>query len=157
MTNRLSPRESPCRELAMSNRDESLDWNDEEEVTRETEVCVTPSRSLPRVVILSQVEGPGAPRDFILSKDTAVVGRSPEADIRIDSEQVSRRHLLLKKINGEYSCIDLNSRNGVHLNGVRVHSAVLHDEDTIQIGNVIFDFCTGTGLSSIKETRPDKL
>jgi pSer/pThr/pTyr-binding forkhead associated (FHA) protein len=141
----------------MSGNDDSLDWNDEEEVTRETEVCVTPSRTLPRVVILSQVEGPGAPRDFILSKDAVVVGRSAEADIRINSEQVSRKHLLLKRVSGEFSCTDLNSRNGVHLNGVKIHSAVLHDEDTIQIGNVIFDFCCGTGLSSIKEYKPDKL
>lgn len=125
-------------------------------MTSEVEISVTPSRSLPRVMILSQVEGPGAPRDFILTQDHIMVGRSLDADIRLDSQQVSRRHFMLKKTGGEYTCTDLDSRNGVHLNGVRIHSAVLHDEDTIQVGDVIFDFCTGTGLVSINKLPPEE-
>jgi pSer/pThr/pTyr-binding forkhead associated (FHA) protein len=38
---------------------------------------------------------------------------------------------------------DLNSSNGMYLNGVKAHSAVLHEGDQIQIGNVVFIFHEG--------------
>jgi pSer/pThr/pTyr-binding forkhead associated (FHA) protein len=39
--------------------------------------------------------------------------------------------------------VDLESANGVYLNGVRVHSAGLFEGDTIQIGDVLLMFREG--------------
>ena len=72
-----------------------------------------------------------------------VVGRSVQVHISIDSGLISRRHIVLKRAGPEYSCEDLNSSNGMFLNGVKVHSAVLRDGDTLQIGDVVFVFREG--------------
>jgi pSer/pThr/pTyr-binding forkhead associated (FHA) protein len=40
---------------------------------------------------------------------------------------------------------DLESSNGVFLNGVRVHSAALHEGDVIQIGDAVLVFREGGG------------
>ena len=38
---------------------------------------------------------------------------------------------------------DLDSRNGVYLNGVKIHSAVLHGGDNLQLGSVVLVFHEG--------------
>jgi pSer/pThr/pTyr-binding forkhead associated (FHA) protein len=43
----------------------------------------------------------------------------------------------------QFSCTDLDSANGVLLNGIKAHSAVLHEGDTLQIGDVVFVFREG--------------
>jgi len=90
--------------------------------------------------MLEQVRGPGAPRSFPLAIDETVIGRGNQANITIDSSLLSRRHMAVRRAGPELSCVDLDSANGVYLNGVRAHSAVLHDGDTLQIGDVVFVF-----------------
>jgi pSer/pThr/pTyr-binding forkhead associated (FHA) protein len=90
--------------------------------------------------VLEQVQGPGAPRSFSLAIDETVIGRGQQANISIESSRLSRRHMAVRRVGPELSCVDLDSANGVYLNGVRAHSAVLHDGDTLQIGDVVFVF-----------------
>ena len=90
--------------------------------------------------VLEQVRGPGAPRSFSLAIDETVIGRGHQANITIESSLLSRRHMAVRRSGPELSCVDLDSANGVYLNGVRAHSAVLHDGDTLQIGDVVFVF-----------------
>ena len=94
--------------------------------------------------VLEQIGGPGAPREFELELDELVVGRSLSAHISIDSGLISRQHMSLKRFGVEFTCADLGSANGMFLNGVRAHSAVLRQGDTIQIGDVIFVFHEGS-------------
>jgi pSer/pThr/pTyr-binding forkhead associated (FHA) protein len=101
-------------------------------------------RTRTKPFLLQQLEGPGAPRDFALELDEIVVGRSVQAHISIDSGRISRKHLMLKRQGQEYSATDLNSSNGVFLNGVKAHSAVLREGDTIQIGDVVFLYHEGS-------------
>jgi len=89
---------------------------------------------------LEQVRGPGAPRSFPLSLAETVIGRGTQANITIDSVLLSRRHLAVRRATPEHSFVDLDSANGVYLNGVRAHAALLHDGDTLQIGDVVFVF-----------------
>ena len=96
-----------------------------------------------RAYTLRQVEGPGAPREIPLTLDEYIIGRSRSADVQIDSPELSRKHFLLKRENKEYSATDLRSRNGIYLNGVKMHSASLRSGDSLQIGNVIFIFVEG--------------
>ena len=98
--------------------------------------------------ILSLIEGPGAPKKYMLSIDT-VIGRSPEANIQIRSNMVSRKHISLKRENSELICTDLMSHNGLFLNGIKIHSATLRDGDTIQIGDVIFLYNQGVQWTSM--------
>ncbi|MDX2052611.1 MAG: FHA domain-containing protein [Polyangiaceae bacterium] len=92
---------------------------------------------------LEQRQGPGAPAQYFLEKPELVVGRSSEAQLTIESALISRRHLLIQKNGPEVTCTDLDSSNGVYLNGVKIHSALLHEGDTLQIGDVVFLFHEG--------------
>jgi hypothetical protein len=94
--------------------------------------------------LLQQIAGPGAPRDIVLDLDELVVGRSHQAHICIDSARLSRKHMALRRSGVEYVCADLDSANGLFLNGVKAHSAVLREGDTIQIGEVVFIYHEGS-------------
>jgi predicted component of type VI protein secretion system len=68
-------------------------------------------------------------RSFDVSKEL-VLGRA-EADISLDDEEVSRRHALVRRTAGVIEILDLDSRNGTWVNGVRISSATLlaHGDD----------------------------
>lgn len=93
--------------------------------------------------LLQQIAGPGAPSEHLLDLEEIVIGRSAQAQISIESGLLSRRHVLLRRSGPEYTCQDLDSSNGLYLNGIRAHSAVLRDGDLLQIGDVIFIFREG--------------
>ena len=79
-------------------------------------------------------------RDITLPVGTFMIGRGPECGLVVDDTLVSRRHLAIHV--GAHTTIleDLDSRNGVFLNGARVHkSEALHDGDVIRIGSL--DIC----------------
>ncbi len=60
------------------------------------------------------VDGPHGPEDVdrLLSQPYILVGRGPEADLRLDHPEVSRRHAYLQLIAGRLFCVDLSSRTG---------------------------------------------
>ena len=66
----------------------------------------------------------------------ATVGRSPDCDIRLAVDSVSRKHARFALRNEEYHIEDMNSTNGVYVNGVRVVKCVLRDNDQIEMGGV---------------------
>ena len=115
---------------------------DEETVIGQPELSPA-SRAYNKPFMLQQVEGPGSPRDYILDLDEIVVGRSTQAHIAIDSGLLSRRHIALRRSGLEFVVTDLDSSNGMFLNGVKAHSAVLREGDTIQIGEVVFVYHEG--------------
>ena len=93
--------------------------------------------------LLEQVAGPGAPREFTLELDETILGRSLQATISIESAGISRQHAAVRRSGPEFSVTDLNSANGIYLNGVKTHSAILREGDTLQIGDVVFVFHEG--------------
>lgn len=67
------------------------------------------------------------------------VGRSKEADVRIDDRYASSIHARVFSREGRFYVEDMNSTNGTLLNGATLHGeADLIDGDTIQIGDTIF-------------------
>jgi pSer/pThr/pTyr-binding forkhead associated (FHA) protein len=65
-----------------------------------------------------------------------IIGRSPECDISLAVDSVSRKHARVALRNEEYHIEDMNSTNGVYVNGVKVVKCVLRDNDQIEIGGV---------------------
>jgi predicted component of type VI protein secretion system len=59
------------------------------------------------------------------------IGRRPSCDIRLDFENVSGKHCLLRLINGVWNIKDLGSTNGTTVNGGRVttEQSVMPDEE----------------------------
>lgn len=90
--------------------------------------------------MLRQVEGPGAQRWIKLDREELGLGRAEDADIKIDSQRASRKHAVFRTENGQCTVFDNESRNGLFLNGVRIHSALLHDKDVVQVGDCVFVF-----------------
>jgi pSer/pThr/pTyr-binding forkhead associated (FHA) protein len=67
-----------------------------------------------------------------------VIGRGSEAHIRLSSDRISRQHAFLRVRGTDCLLVDNDSQNGVVLNGVKIHSAVLHDGDVIQVAHTVF-------------------
>jgi len=115
-----------------------------DEGTREISVTLLPLSTAQTPCVLEMVQGPGAPRNYELYRAEMVIGRTIDADVSIISTDLSRRHVLLKRAaSGQFLVNDLESRNGVYVNGVKIHSAVLHDGDSIQLGSLLFVFHEG--------------
>jgi pSer/pThr/pTyr-binding forkhead associated (FHA) protein len=71
-----------------------------------------------------------------LGVNEAVIGRSLDCEIRLGVDSVSRKHARVALRNEEYHIEDMNSTNGVYVNGVKVVKCVLRDNDQIEIGGV---------------------
>jgi hypothetical protein len=84
---------------------------------------------------LEQIEGDGSPRVILLEGDELIIGRGNDAQVRLTSKSVSRHHAILRVRGTDCMLYDNNSHNGVFLNGVKVHSAVLRDGDVILVGD----------------------
>jgi chromosome segregation ATPase len=75
----------------------------------------------------------------VLGRKTTI-GRTPDNDLQIDASFVSRHHAVLL-ITGQQTVLeDLNSTNGVFVNGQRVTREVLNDGDQVMIGKARFRF-----------------
>ena len=94
-------------------------------------------------LLLLYAEGFDAlPRVFVLDRSTVLVGREAEAaNLVIPQRAVSRVHAALQQSQDGTWCLrDLDSRNGVLVNGRRIREATLHGGDELRIGNAVFAF-----------------
>jgi hypothetical protein len=64
------------------------------------------------------------------------IGRGHGNGLVIEGKEISRRHALIDRVGGKYIIEDLNSRNGVLINGRRLEMAVLSPGDVITIEKV---------------------
>src|SRR6476620_9617812 len=72
------------------------------------------------------------------------IGRATDNDIVIPDVLAGRHHATLVTTGRGTEILDNRSINGTFVNGARVESAVLHDGDTVTIGNVDLLFRGGT-------------
>ena len=103
---------------------------------RAAEQAVKPYR--PGEFMLTCVEGAMADQRFVLVQERTVIGRSPDSGIPLQDASVSRRHAEIVLGPAQAEIRDLNSKNGVAVNGTRVAGAVLHSGDAIRLGNSLF-------------------
>jgi hypothetical protein len=69
------------------------------------------------------------------------IGRSPDADIRVEDRYASGIHARVFGRGGAYFAEDMNSTNGTLLNSAELHGeAQIHDGDLIRIGDTEFRF-----------------
>jgi pSer/pThr/pTyr-binding forkhead associated (FHA) protein len=73
-----------------------------------------------------------------MTQPDILVGRHSQADVRLPLPDVSRRHCRFLFSEGVWQIIDLNSLNGVYLNGDSIRQATLRQGDLIRIGGFIF-------------------
>ncbi len=75
-----------------------------------------------------------------ISKDiegSMIIGRSDICDIYIDDLQLSRQHFAIEESGNELYIMDLDTKNGTYLNGVKINEKrKLEKEDRIKAGNL---------------------
>jgi predicted component of type VI protein secretion system len=81
--------------------------------------------------LVSLNDGPS----ILVDKPILLLGRHPECDIQIDSRKISRRHCCIAQVHDYLVVRDLDSTNGIRINGVRVVEGKLKPGDELTIGN----------------------
>lgn len=71
-------------------------------------------------------------------KSELTIGRGETNDVKLDGLQISTRHARLLNSGGGISVEDLNSTNGVYVNGKRVTRQTITSGDAVQIGSFMF-------------------
>src|SRR5262249_29594833 len=87
--------------------------------------------------------GPGLGSVFPLSKPWNVLGREHDVDIPLVHSSVSRHHAKIERLpDGAFRVTDLNSTNGIEVNGRVAQTAILSHGDRLQIGDIELTFAT---------------
>ena len=99
--------------------------------------------------------GPDAGQRFDLEPGAQVIGRLPEAQVRIDGAGVSRQHAELLVGAGNTVLVhDLGSANGTMVNEVRItEPTALKDGDLIRVSNVVLRFHSHNSLDLLLHDR----
>jgi len=81
--------------------------------------------------------GKSAGRAISIKRNTLLIGRAEECDVRPLSEEVSRRHCAIHVGPADVWVEDLGSRNGTFVNGTRIDGKVkVADGDMIRVGGL---------------------
>lgn len=88
-------------------------------------------------------------RVTVLSSTPAVLGRDASAATRLDEPRVSRRHAEAVVLGADAEIRDLDSKNGLFVNGSRCKQARLVPGDVVRLGEcvAVFESITPSGLS----------
>jgi hypothetical protein len=79
-------------------------------------------------------------RKHEVTKERTVIGRSRDCDVQIEDPSASRRHAELRQEGTAYWLVDLDSTNGLEVNGLRTKRAKLGHGDKITIGSTEISF-----------------
>jgi hypothetical protein len=77
---------------------------------------------------------------FELTQDVTVLGRSRRCDIVLTDPNVSRQHAEVRREGGEFVVRDLDSTNGLRVNGRVVKQATLRAGDRVELGTTELRF-----------------
>lgn len=89
-------------------------------------------------VVLVMFRAGGDQRSFSISRDSTVIGRREDCDLRIPVGDVSRKHCRLRRGDGGLKVEDMGSSNGTFVNDERVTEADVNAGDVIRVGPVQF-------------------
>jgi hypothetical protein len=92
-------------------------------------------------------KGPLAGKQFILYRDTTVLGSSPKADVYLfKDDAIEPRHATITNRAGRFEIEDCGTPDGTYVNGIPVTHARLNDGDQIVLGKTVLEF-------SMKESK----
>lgn len=96
---------------------------------------------VPEPFVLRVIKGPDQGQAFVLdgSQPSRVhLGHSRGCEIRLSDPTVSRRHVTLDVEGGRVRVVDLGSKNGTRIDGVKVVEALVQGGETIRVGSTLF-------------------
>jgi hypothetical protein len=80
-------------------------------------------------------ESRGEEQVYFLTHSVTVIGRAPEADLRLNDPGASRRHAEIRQESGAFWIVDLGSTNGLRINDAPITRHELIDGDRIEAGS----------------------
>jgi pSer/pThr/pTyr-binding forkhead associated (FHA) protein len=89
---------------------------------------------------LSVVGPNGARADFLVVADEVRIGRSSASDIVLTDATASYAHAMLRRDGDAFEILDLESRNGIYVNGEKAVRRKLHDGDEVLVGRTELKF-----------------
>jgi pSer/pThr/pTyr-binding forkhead associated (FHA) protein len=111
---------------------------------------------MPRVTI-TVPEKNAQPYRFALERQSVSLGRGSENDIVIDCPSVSVNHAVMERTKGGYRLRDLESTNGIKLDGKASPEIELTDGAEAKVGDVAFGFSlTPDEQMMLAKERPDE-
>ena len=105
-----------------------------------TPAPVGPGTSAPYARLMRQSPFEEVPREIAFSRDEMTFGRGEECEAIIPHTSISREHARIKKVKQGYVLLDLQSKNGIYINGKKVSENLLRDGMNVRIGDVEFIF-----------------
>jgi pSer/pThr/pTyr-binding forkhead associated (FHA) protein len=107
--------------------------------------------AVPRFV-LRGVSGPAFGKTYPIPSEQTI-GRAQECDICVPSDEISRKHALVKPSPEGLSVEDLGSANGTFINGKRVQKGVLKPGDELRLDAIRF-LLVAPGMDMTGASRP---
>jgi pSer/pThr/pTyr-binding forkhead associated (FHA) protein len=88
------------------------------------------------------------------------IGRHPDNDIAPKDAVVSKHHAIIERKGEKLIVLDKESRNGTFVNGIKVQSAELYDDDIVKFGNElnlrVSTFSLKKRASAVTDENDDK-
>ncbi|RKG89294.1 FHA domain-containing protein [Corallococcus sp. CA049B] len=120
---------------------------DQMEADRPRRVERVPEDEQPRLVVLGPAEFKG--QEYDCNRTELRIGRTSENDVALDHRSLSRTHAkVVREETGEWRVIDMQSANGMTVNGESYAQATLAHGDIIEMGHVKLRF---VGPGSLEE------
>ncbi|RKG93484.1 FHA domain-containing protein [Corallococcus terminator] len=112
---------------------------DQMEADRPRKVERVPEDEQPRLLVLAPTEFKG--QEYDCNRTELRIGRTSENDIALDHRSLSRTHAkIVREETGEWRVIDMQSANGMTVNGESYAQATLSHGDVIEMGHVKLRF-----------------
>jgi len=89
-----------------------------------------------RIVCRLRFQYEGRDRIFTIGDRPIIVGRSPDADLLLAHESISRQHARIARDDGGWQIRDLGSKNGCRVNTFHVTEQVLRNGDRLDLGTI---------------------
>ena len=94
---------------------------------------------------LQVLRGPAAGEVWVLDGSVIDIGRSQDSQLFLDDVTVSRRHAVLRRVDGHWLIEDVGSLNGTYVDHVQIEGETpLRTGCELQIGKFKFRFVDGT-------------
>jgi len=92
-------------------------------------------------------KGPLAGKQFVMFKDTTILGSSPKAEIYLfKDDAIEPRHAVIYNRGGRFEIEDKETPDGTYVNGIPIKRQMLQHGDQIVMGQTVLEF-------ALKEAR----
>ncbi len=150
------PNTSPTAAAAERRHSTAIIKMDQVEGNRSRKIQELEAEEAPRLVVVSaELKG----QEYACIRTEMKIGRTDDNDIVIDHRSLSRTHAkIVREENGEWRIIDMQSANGLTVNGESYAQAPLNHGDVVELGHVKLRFvAAGEAVGSLGSMDRSKL